>query len=712
MAPRSRDSTLRLRLVVFVAAVCAVVWLSALIDAVQDRDATLSLAERQHDNIAGALAEQAARSLQATDLILRQATMLDPDAGSGAGDRAAIPDLLRRHVSGVPQVRNLFLFDPVRQLHLSTAPNASVSTDLSDRSYFVAQRAHPDLGLYVSEPFVSRVTGDPTFVLSRRLPGAQFRGIAGASVDVAYIRRFYQALDLGDGSTIELLRADGVTLVSRERGHVEATPSRWGGALALLGGADARHMRLTQPGLGTARVSLRRVAGYPVIIAVGRAEHDILAVWRAKTWKSVARTFVITALAAILLVAVLRQLTRHERVTARLHQSQKLEALGTLAGGIAHDFNNMLGAVLGYGELAQQHAATGSAQRRYLDNIVTAANRARDLVARILAFSRPGVGSSQAVPLQMLLAEVVSLARASLAAGVSITVEAPQEAIVVAGDTAQLHQMFANLVNNALQALAGGGRVEIRAATLDVDTERDCTVGHLRRARYARVDVVDTGVGMSSAQVERIFDPFFTTKPVGAGTGLGLSLVHGIVLDHGAALDVESRPGSGTRFSVYVPLASGAAVAEPPAAPVPVGKGETILVVDDEESLVRLAEEVLAGLGYEPVGCGGALEALRMVRAAPGRFDVVVSDVVMPEMTGTQLATELRRLQPGLPVVLMSGYGGPDLQQQAQAVGVQALLMKPLRAAELASCLAAVLRQAQDAGRPVGPGARREVAQS
>ena len=201
----ARRHALRLRLVLIVAAVCAAVWLSTLFETLHDRETTLALAERQHDNVAGALAEQAARALQTTDLILRQAMLLDPDASGSPQSRDTIPDLLRRHMSGVPQVRNLFLFDPARQLHLSTAPTGA-NSDLSDRSYYRAHVDRTDLGLYVSEPFISRATGEPTFALSRRLPGPGFRGIAGATVDVAYIRRFYQALDLGPGSTIELLR--------------------------------------------------------------------------------------------------------------------------------------------------------------------------------------------------------------------------------------------------------------------------------------------------------------------------------------------------------------------------------------------------------------------------------------------------------------------------------------------------------------------------
>jgi signal transduction histidine kinase/FixJ family two-component response regulator len=686
-----RARALRLRLILVVVAVCAAVWLSALFDALHDRSTTLAEAQRQYDNIAGALAEQAARALQATDLILQQAALLDPDAPGATSARAAVPDLLRRHMSGVPQVRNLFLFDPQRQLRLSSASSAGSNPDLSDRTYYVAQRDNPDLGLFMSEPFISRVTGDPTFVLSRRLAGDGFRGIAGAAVDVGYIRRFYQALELGDGSNVTLLRADGRVLVSRERAGLEARPSPWLDALRVLGPADTLHLTLDVPEAGPMHVSLRRVAGYPAVIVVGRSDHAILKEWREKNWTNVLRTFVITALATVLLIAFLRQLARHERVTTQLHQSQKLEALGTLAGGIAHDFNNVLGAILGYGELAIEHTAAGSSQRRYLDNIVVAANRARELVARILAFSRPGVGGATPLVLQQLLSEVRNLSAASLPPRVSVEVQAPLRPLVVAGDPGQLHQMFANLVTNAVQAVGAAGRVEIRASQVEVDTERLCTVGRLRRGTYARVDVIDTGVGMTSAQVERIFDPFFTTKPVGEGTGLGLSLVHGIILDHAAALEVDSRRGTGTRFSVFLPLASGKPAQQPAPLPAPTGNGETILIVDDEESLVQLAEEVLAGLGYEPVGCVGATQALQLFRAAPERFDAVVSDAIMPDMPGTELLAEIRRLRPDIPAILVSGYGGPDLQAQAADAGVHTILAKPLRAAELGESLAAVL---------------------
>ncbi|MBV9345661.1 MAG: response regulator [Gammaproteobacteria bacterium] len=678
---------LRARLILAVLGVCLVLWVTAIFESVADRRATLQAARRQHENVAGALAEQAARALQATDLILGQAILLDPDAPGAAVSRAQVPDLLQRHMSGVPQVRNLFLFDPARDLHLSSA---HVSIDLSDRTYFTAQRDDPSRGLFFSEPFLSRLTGEPTFVLSRRLPGPGFRGIAGAAVEVEYFRRFYHALDLGPGSLIELLRADGTPLVSRDELALPSTAGRWSPSLQLLGGAQARSLVVRLPELGRSDVTLRRVSGYPVLVAVGRSEQAILNGWRHQTWMGVARSVLITALAVLLLLAFLRQLDRHDRVTAQLHQSQKLEALGTFAGGIAHDFNNVLAAVLGYGELAAEQAAPGSVQRRYLDSILIAANRARELVARILSFSRPGTSATAPLRLTELLGEVAELTRASLAPAVTLQTQLADEALVVAGDRAQLHQVFTNLLSNAVQAVGGEGQVELSARRLHCESARDCSVGRLRPGSYACVAVRDHGPGMSAAQAQRIFDPFYTTKAVGQGTGLGLSMVHGIVLDHGAALDVESQPGRGTTFSVYLPLTDQQPASEPAATAGPRGNGEAILVVDDEEALVRLAEDVLASLGYEPVGCTSPNEALRLFNAHPGRFAAVLSDAVMAELPGLELLRRVRRLAPHVPTVLISGYGA-ILQTEAANAGVDAVLAKPVKSAELAVCLGQLL---------------------
>jgi signal transduction histidine kinase/ActR/RegA family two-component response regulator len=683
---------LRARFILIVVVVCGTVWLSALLDTYHHRAVVLELADRQHDNVAHALAEQSARALQAIDLILKQAELLDPGAAPSADDRRRIPDLLRIQVSGVPQVQGLFLFDPARRMYLASGFGPDY-LDLSDRSYFAVQAARKDVGTYVSEPLISRTLGNATFVLSRRLPGERFHGIVGASVRVDYFRRFYRGMDFGEGSAIDLLRSDGVSLVSRDGESISTAPEPLAAAVrAMAGGGPSRAADLTidDPRIGHARVSLYPVPGYPVVVAVARSEATILRGWVHDAWTNAARTFAITALAAILLVAFLRQLHRRERLAAHLHQSQKLEALGTLAGGIAHDFNNILGAILGYGELAQQGAAPGSPQRRYVDNIVLAANRARDLVARILAFSRPGVSAPRPLVLQQLVRETIELMRPSLAAGVCLDSRFPAEPVVVMGDGVQIHQVVGNLLSNAVHAVEGGGRIVVSVEVAQVESARDLAAGRLQPGPYAVLQVADTGPGIPAEAAGRIFDPFFTTKPVGVGTGLGLSQVHASVLDHKGAIAVESGAGRGTQFSVYLPLTDQRPALESEQAGTPTGGGQVVMVVDDEPALVHLAEEVLASIGYEPVGCVGAQEALQVFRTAPHRVDVLLTDVLMSGMNGTELAMEVRKLNPSLPVIVMSGFCGANLKERAAAVQACAILVKPLRAAQLAQCLADV----------------------
>ena len=694
--PREPTGTgLRAPFILVVVAVCAAVWLSALLDTYHHRAIVLDLAHRQHDNVARALAEQSARALQAIDLILKQTELLDPGPAPSAADLRRIPDLLRIQVSGVPQVQGLFLFDPARHLYLTSGPGPAY-LDLTDRSYFVVQRERQDAGTFVSEPVISRTIGNATFVLSRRLAGDRFHGIVAASVRVDYFRKFYRGLELGDGSTIDLLRTDGVSLVSRDGESLSRAPDALAGAvrgMVSAGGSHVANVTIDDPRIGRSHVSLVQVPGYPAVVAVARSESTLLHGWVRDAWSNAARTFAITALAAILLVALLLQLRRRERMAAHLHQSQKLEALGTLAGGIAHDFNNILGAILGYGELAQQDAASGSAQRRYVDNIVLAANRARDLVARILAFSRPGISAPRPLVLQQVVRETIELMRLSLPLEVRVDTRLPAEPVVVMGDGTQIHEVVGNLLSNAVHAVNGAGRIEVSVADVQVESARDLAVGRLWPGRYGLLRVTDTGPGIAPDVFGRIFDPFFTTKPVGVGTGLGLSQVHASVLDHKGAIAVDSGQGRGTQFRIYLPLTDQRPPLESEGAATPVGNGEVVLVVDDEAGLVRLAEEVLASIGYEPVGCVGAQQALEVFRAAPDRIDALLTDVLMSGMQGPELAVELRKLKPSLPVILMSGFCGPNMKARAQAVEAQALLMKPLKAAQLAQSLASVFAQ-------------------
>jgi PAS domain S-box-containing protein len=387
-----------------------------------------------------------------------------------------------------------------------------------------------------------------------------------------------------------------------------------------------------------------------------------------------------------------------ERLEAQLRQSQKMEAIGTLAGGIAHDFNNILGAILGYGELAHQQAAAGSAMRRYLDSVMHAAGRAKTLVDRILGFSRSGMGERVPVNVQFVVEETLELLEASLPAGIRLEKRLEAGDAAVIGDITRLHQVAMNLCTNAMQAMArGGGTLSVVLERVELTTSRTVTRGTLAPRYYVRLAVADTGSGMPPEVIERIFDPFFTTKGVGEGTGLGLSLVHGIVSDLGGGIDVVSKVYGGTRFDVWLPVAG--ETHKPTDAQereLPQANGETVMIVDDERPLVALTEEMLARLGYEPVGFDSSAAALRAFQTQPQRFDVILTDEAMPELTGTDLAREIRRLRPDVPIILMSGYGGPQLTARAAGNGVTEVLRKPLQSRELAGTLARVLEIIQE----------------
>jgi len=384
-----------------------------------------------------------------------------------------------------------------------------------------------------------------------------------------------------------------------------------------------------------------------------------------------------------------------EKLEAQLRQSQKMEAIGTLAGGIAHDFNNILGAILGYGELAHQHSAEGSPLRRYLDNVMHAAERAQTLIERILGFSRSGLGDRAPVNVQLVIEETLELLEASLPAGIRLEsrIEAGNSAVI--GDATYLHQVAMNLCTNAIQAMERGGVLRVILECAEVNEPRTLSRGSLAPGRYVRLIVSDTGAGIPTAALDRIFDPFFTTKGVGQGTGLGLSLVHGIVSDLGGAIDVTSKTGEGASFEIWLPVAGETAMPVAEAAQtMPRGDGQTVMIVDDERPLVALAEEIAAHLGYEPVGFTSSSAALEAFRAKPHRFDAVLTDEAMPELTGTELAHEIRRLRPAVPIILMSGYAGAQLTTRAAEIGVNEVLRKPLHRRDLAESLARVLSTA------------------
>jgi PAS domain S-box-containing protein len=375
------------------------------------------------------------------------------------------------------------------------------------------------------------------------------------------------------------------------------------------------------------------------------------------------------------------------RLEAQLKQAEKMQAVGQLAGGIAHDFNNILGAILGYGELAQRRAENDPDMKRYIDTIMGAGNRAKSLVTQILSYSRAEGTERIPVIVGPIAQEVCDLVRGSTPASIEMAFSGAPDDIVVMGDPTRLHQLLMNLCTNAVQAMGESGKLELSVTTEILEQSRKVRSGEVPPGEYVRISVSDSGHGIAPEVIDRIFEPFFTTKPAGRGTGLGLALVHSVVSEHKAFIEVASELGRGTTFTVWIPRVqvTEGMIEEPPEPTA--GRGQVILAVDDEVDVLHALEEMLAQLGYEPVGFNDSREALQAARAHPRRFDAVVSDEVMPELIGTQLAIELRKLNPSLPIVIASGYGGAGFEARALQAGVNRVLRKPYRMHEIAETL-------------------------
>jgi PAS domain S-box-containing protein len=375
---------------------------------------------------------------------------------------------------------------------------------------------------------------------------------------------------------------------------------------------------------------------------------------------------------------------------ASLRESQKMEALGTLAGGVAHDFNNALAAILGNVELARQDVGPDHAALVSLEEIDKASRRAKDLVQQILAFGRRQKLERKVMSLALVVVETARLVRATLPAMVSLSVDCKGDTPPVLADATAVKQILLNLCSNASQAVQEHerpGAIEIR---LEAHTQAEAR-GSLHPGRYACLTVQDNGAGMDEMTRSHIFEPFFTTKQAGKGTGLGLSVVHGMVQTHEASIEVESTPGVGSTFRIYFPAvdapAANAMASAPEAAPVQ-GKGKSVLYLDDEEAIIFLMKRLLERKGYRVTGFTEPAEALEAVRANPGQFDLAVTDYYMPGMSGLEVAQALKKIRPDLPVVMASGYISDELRAEAPAVGIRELIYKPNTVEDLCEAVA------------------------
>lgn len=382
----------------------------------------------------------------------------------------------------------------------------------------------------------------------------------------------------------------------------------------------------------------------------------------------------------------------HKRLEAHLQQAYKMEAIGTLAGGIAHDFNNILTPIIVQSELAMMDLDDESPIQFNLQEVIKASHRARDLVKQILTFSRQTEHQPIALRITPLIKEVVKLLRASLPTTINIRLNLAEASDAVIADPVQIHQVLMNLCTNAAHAMReNGGELEIGLVHVEIDTDFTLKHSELQPGPHLKLTVSDTGYGIAPDLLDRIFEPFFTTKERSEGTGMGLSVVHGIIKNYGGAITVESEIGKGTTFNVILPRSETSIEKETAPSRQLLTGSERVLIVDDEKGMVDTLRKMLVRLGYQVTDRTSSIEALEAFRSKSDQFDFVITDQTMPNMSGDELAREIMKIRSDIPIILCTGFSEMINEESAKEMGISAFVMKPIIMNEIADTIREVL---------------------
>ncbi len=389
----------------------------------------------------------------------------------------------------------------------------------------------------------------------------------------------------------------------------------------------------------------------------------------------------------------MRAVDHQTRLEQQIRQMQKMEALGTLAGGIAHDLNNILMPIVVNAELALLDIEKRNLESQYVEQVLTAANRGKNLVNQIITFSQQKEIERKCEKIAPIIKEALKFLRSMLPETIEIHRSIKTDSDLALVNATQIHQVLINLCNNAADAMRDKkGVLEVKLAEVEVDVESASLFPDLKPGPYFKITVSDSGRGMDKKIIERIFDPFFTTKEPGKGTGMGLAVVHGIIKSHGGAIGVKSKLGKGSTFDVFLPRHKGE-IRQETAASTPIPRGtERILLVDDDKSLIQSVQHMLKRLGYKVIGKTSSALALKIFHAQPDIFDLVITDMTMPHMTGVELANELLSIRPDIPIILCTGFSDMINKKGAEAQGIRELIMKPINTRNMAETIRRVLK--------------------
>ena len=376
----------------------------------------------------------------------------------------------------------------------------------------------------------------------------------------------------------------------------------------------------------------------------------------------------------------------------KLAEANKILALGQMASGVAHDFNNILGAIMGYSEMTMIDMPQNHVARHNLSQILKASHRAKDVVQQILAYTRKHELERKVIDLKEITNEALKFIRASIPSTIEIRAQIPKEPCIIIADATMIHQIIMNLCTNAHHAMLDqGGILSLSLECLDLRTISEMVDDDLKPGRYIKLSVADTGIGMPPEIIDRIFDPYFTTKEIGVGTGLGLSVVQGIVKSHNGAIKVDSKSGNGTTFDIFLPsVGIEQAIEVEDHQYIPHGN-ERILFVDDEELLVELGKQMLKHLGYSVVATTDPQEALKLFEKEKDAIDLIITDLTMPNMTGDILVKKILQIKPNLPIIMCTGFSERIDQKRAVELGIRSLLEKPIQVSDMANTIRKLL---------------------
>ncbi|MGD2029704.1 MAG: PAS domain S-box protein [Desulfobacterales bacterium] len=424
---------------------------------------------------------------------------------------------------------------------------------------------------------------------------------------------------------------------------------------------------------------------------IGPNEYRLLSKSGEIRWVQTSSIPILVGNQTIGLRGVLLDITESKRLQSQLQQAHKMESFGTLAGGIAHEFNNIIGIIIGNTELAMDDLPKWSPVYLNLEEILSASFRATDVVSQLLSFARRTKIEKKPVNIDLIIEESLKLLRSSIPTSIEIRQNIPKDIDPIMANPTQINQILINLSTNAHHAMPYGGILEISLQNVKLNENKASQYTNLNPGRYVNLKVSDTGHGISAKEINRIFDPYFTTKEVGQGTGMGLSVVHGIVKSHEGSISVESKYGKGTTFSIFFPVVKKQAVIETETVEKLSTGNERILFVDDEKSILSAGQKSLERLGYKIEVNLNPVEALELFRANPDQFDLVITDMTMPKMTGDQLAQEILKIRPDMPIILNTGFNEKIDEEKAKQVGIRQYIEKPLNRTILAKMVRKVL---------------------